>query len=111
MMPVKESGAMTIILDSSHQIYYYHGLLDNAKGLMQLQTTNFKSIRSIIMDKKLNTEVQKLMFIVKSRNKSTYGDNIDILDEMSICEIPSGHYVEGELDGKEEKLLGLLKDK
>ncbi len=91
---VAESGAMTIILGDSNRIYYYHGLLQAPAQIVQ---TDFKNIRSLILHKKVSTDMMKLMYIIKSNQGSSFGDNINLLDEMAICDIPKGHYAEAEL--------------
>jgi tRNA U34 2-thiouridine synthase MnmA/TrmU len=45
------------------------------------------------------------MYIIKSDKKSTFKNAIDILDEMSICAIPPGHYAEVEMTATEELLI------
>lgn len=45
------------------------------------------------------------MFVLKSGETSTFGDNIDLIDEMIICGIAGGHYAEAELSELELKFL------
>jgi len=79
---VKESGAFTIILGKEDQIYYYEGL-DPTK----LQASNFKGIREEILRKKQTTNLEDLVVILKPTPDATYKNTVDILDEMTICEI------------------------
>lgn len=79
---VKESGAFTIILGKEDQIYYYEGL-DPTK----LQASNFKGIREQILNKKKTTNPEDLVVILKPTPDATYKNTVDILDEMTICEI------------------------
>jgi biopolymer transport protein ExbD len=79
---VKESGAFTIILGKQDQIYYYEGL-DPTK----LQASNFKGIREQILNKKKTTNPEDLVVILKPTPDATYKNTVDILDEMTICEI------------------------
>ncbi len=79
---VKESGAFTIILGKQDQIYYYEGL-DPTK----LQASNFKGIREEILRKKKTTNPEDLVVILKPTPDATYKNTVDILDEMTICEI------------------------
>jgi len=79
---VKESGAFTIILGKQDQIYYYEGL-DPTK----LQASNFKGIREQILTKKKTTNPEDLVVILKPTPDATYKNTVDILDEMTICEI------------------------
>lgn len=99
--PTKESGAMTFILSEHHKIFYYAGKFEKSK----IKETNFKELRSIIFNKKKTTDPDFLMFIIKSSEQSTFGDNINLLDEMAICDIKPGHYAEVGLSKEEAEFL------
>ena len=105
ILKVKISGAMTILLGKSDQVYYYFGQLDPNKLSEQFKSSNFKDVRQIIVDKKKSTPMDDLMFIIKSDSKSTFKNSIDILDEMSICAIPPGHYAEVDITPAEQELI------
>jgi len=79
---VKESGAMTIWLGKDDNIYYYEGILK--PDLSNVQLSNYKDIRKVILDKKARTDTADLFMIVMPGNQSTYKNIIDILDEFSI---------------------------
>lgn len=79
---VKESGAFTIMLGKSDQIYYYEGLDPTL-----IQSTTFKGIRELILNKKKSTPVEDLVMILKPTPDATYKNTVDILDEMTIAEI------------------------
>jgi biopolymer transport protein ExbD len=102
--PVKKSGAMTIILGADHKIFYYYGLLDESKS-EGLEQADFASIRALILHKKKSTYLGDLMYVIKADSSSSFGDNINLLDEMSICNVPAGHYAEVELTARENQLL------
>jgi len=102
---VKNSGAMTILLGKADQVYYYFGQLDPEKLSEQFKSTTFKQVRDLIVQKKKSTNVDDLMYIIKSDKESTFKNAIDILDEMSICAIPPGHYAEVEITATEELLI------
>ncbi len=104
--PVKESGAMTIILGEEHKVYYYYGQLDTINALTSLKTTDMKGIRDLITKKKKTTAIGDLMYVIKGDKRSTFKDMIDILDEMAICDIPPGHYAEVDITKEELKLVG-----
>ncbi len=104
-MPVKESGAMTIVLGKQHSIYYYYGKLNDKDAVNQVVKTDFSNIRSLIMKMKQKTVMDELMFIVKATENATVGDNIDLLDEMAICDIPAGHYAEVDMNGIESAFI------
>ena len=94
--PVKQSGTMTIILGADHKIFYYQGIFDGQETT-PFQQTDFTAIRSLILNKKKRTALEDLMYIIKADKMSSFGDNVNLLDEMAICNIPGGHYAEGEL--------------
>jgi biopolymer transport protein ExbD len=97
---IKESGAMTLILSKKHQIYYYYRSLADSS---QLQKTNFQNVRALILNKKRHTKLSDLMYIIKADGDATFGDIINLLDEMSICDIPQGHYTEADITSKEKE--------
>ena len=79
---VKESGSMTIMLGKGDVVYYYFG-----NDPTKLQTTGYKDIRGIILDKKKNTPADDLFIVIKPDKDATYKNAVDILDEMSINSI------------------------
>ncbi|ANI89223.1 biopolymer transporter ExbD [Arachidicoccus ginsenosidimutans] len=78
----QESGALTIWLGKNDNIYYYEGELK--ADLSNVNPSNFKDIRQVILNKKNTTDTSKLFMIVMPGNQSTYKNIIDILDEFSI---------------------------
>lgn len=105
ILKVKNSGAMTILLGKGDQVYYYFGQLEADKLSEEFKSTNFKEIRQLIVDKKKATPIDDLMYIIKSDSKSTFKNSIDILDEMSICGVPPGHYAEVDITPSEQELI------
>jgi biopolymer transport protein ExbD len=104
---VKASGAMTILLGKKNQVYYYQGLLDPTKLSEQFKTSTFKEIRTLITDKKKATNIDDLMYIIKSDDESTFADAMNIIDEMTICGVKPGHYAEDKISGTEKTLIQL----
>jgi biopolymer transport protein ExbD len=102
---VKNSGAMTILLGKKDQVYYYYGQLEPDKLSEQFKSTSFKEIRDLIVQKKKNTNIDDLMYIIKSDKQSTFKNAIDILDEMTICGVPPGHYAEVDMTPAEQELI------
>jgi biopolymer transport protein ExbD len=102
---IKNSGAMTIMLGKNHDIYYYYGLLDQKTGMKQVKKTDFHSLRPLLVEMKRKTDPDYLMFIIKAGKTSTFGDNINLLDEMSICNIQGGHYAEVDISSEEAALI------
>ncbi len=79
---VKESGSLTLMLGKGNMIYYYFG---NDPATMQ--TTGYKDLRKIILDKKKSTPTDDLFIIIKPDKDATYKNAVDVLDEMSINDI------------------------
>ena len=104
-MKVKNSGAMTILLGKGNQVYYYYGQLMPETISQDFKSTNFKGIRALIKKKKKSTPIDDLMYIIKSDEKSTFKNAIDILDEMTISAVPPGHYAEVEMVDVEKMLI------
>ncbi|MEO5945077.1 MAG: biopolymer transporter ExbD [Ferruginibacter sp.] len=102
---VKNSGAMTILLGKANKVYYYYGQLEPDKLSEQFKSTTFKEIRQLIVDKKKATPLGDLMYIIKSDKQSTFKNAIDILDEMTICDVPPGHYAEVDMAPGEQKMI------
>ncbi len=104
-LKVKNSGAMTILLGKADKVYYYYGQLDAEHLSEQFKSTTFKEIRGLIVQKKNATPIGDLMYIIKSDKESTFKNAIDILDEMTICTVPPGHYAEVDMTPTEELLI------
>jgi biopolymer transport protein ExbD len=109
-MKVKESAVMTILMGKNNQVYYYNGNLtaDNATEIFK--STNFKDVRQLILDKKRavpdgDKPKSDLMYIIKADKESRFKNAIDILDEMQINKIPTGHYAEVDINEVEEMLI------
>jgi len=81
-MKVKESGSLTIMLGKGNVIYYYYG-----NDPTKMQTTGYKDVRKIILDKKKSTPATDLFIIIKPDKDATYKNAVDILDEMDINDI------------------------
>ncbi len=79
---VKESGALTIMMGKGDVIYYYFG-----NDPTKLQTTGYKDIRGIILEKRKNTPVDDFFITIKPNKDATYKNAVDILDEMAINDI------------------------
>jgi biopolymer transport protein ExbD len=109
-MKVKESGVMTILLGKGNQVYYYYGTLAADKVSEQFKTSNFTQIRDLIVEKKKATPLGDLMYIIKVDKEATFKNDIDLLDEMTICAVPPGHYAEVDMNPVEEMLIKQTED-
>jgi biopolymer transport protein ExbD len=88
----KESGALTLLLGKDHNVYYYEGTLDPTGA--NFKSSSMKKIRDVILGKKRSTPKDDLVIVLKPGNESTYRDVVDILDEMTINDIPRYALVE-----------------
>ncbi len=95
---IKASGAMTILMGEQNQILYYFGELKDAK----IEATTYEAIREIINRKRITTKQNDLMYIIKSDGLSTLKNTVDILDEMTICNVSPGHYAEVKITDEEK---------
>jgi len=102
---VKESAAITFLLSRNNGLYYYEGKFNPDSTGFQINRTNYKNVRDIIVTKKRSTDPDFLMFIVKADTCSTFGNSIDLLDEMAICNIADGHYAEMDITDEERKQI------
>lgn len=97
-------GTVTFLLADNHEIYYYKGAFNGI-----LKRTDYFQVRELIKRYKSQVDPDELMFIIKSEPGTTFKNTIDILDEMSINEIPPGHYAEVDITKEETQRLNILK--
>lgn len=81
----KASGAFTIMLSKENHVYYYEGQLSPDGS--NFKSTNFKDLRSVILDKKARTPEKDFVVIIKPNELSNYKNVVDVLDEMTIADI------------------------
>jgi len=79
---VKESGSLTLIMGKQNQVYYYFGS-DPSK----LQSTNYKDLRKVILDKKKSTPTDDFFVTIKPDKDASYKNVVDVLDEMRINDV------------------------
>ena len=94
----KLSSVITLLLGKNNSIYYYEGA-DPAKG----KTVDQRSIRSILLDKKYRTDTAWFEVILKPSTDATYGNTVNILDEMKIDAI--NHFVLTDITPYEYQLM------
>src|SRR5262249_51335948 len=76
------TSVITLILDKDNPVYYYEGM-DPAKGASADQ----RAIRTIVLDKNLRSNPAWFQVIIKPTAEATYGNAVNILDEMKIDNI------------------------
>jgi len=107
-LKVKNSGAMTLLLGKSDQVYYYYGELTDPNS--QFKSSNFREIRPLIAAMRNKTPIGDLMYIIKADKEATFKNAIDILDEMTISKVPPGHYAEVDMSDTEAQLIKLTEE-
>ncbi|MFN3666496.1 MAG: ExbD/TolR family protein [Sediminibacterium sp.] len=78
----KESGVITLLLGKDNNVFYYEGQL--APDGSNFKSSNFKEIRTVLLEKKARTNEKDLVVVLKPSSESTYKNVVDILDEMTI---------------------------
>lgn len=101
-MPIKETGALTLIPSINGLVYYYEGKLEKTN----LKETNLKELRNIILNKKIKTKMKDLFVVIKPTDLSNYGDIVKILDEMKINDVK--RYSLADINKSEQALMKLI---
>jgi len=108
-MPVKGPGtdvpgskALTLILGKQNQVHYFYGV-NEAGAAPTLHTTDYSAhgLRQVLLE--LQRQQTGAVVLIKSDNKSTYGNLVDALDEMSITS--QKKYALADLDYNDRELL------
>ncbi|HMO33693.1 MAG TPA: biopolymer transporter ExbD [Lacibacter sp.] len=99
----KASGAFTVLLSKENRIFYYEGQLQSDGS--NFKSTNFKEFRSVLLDKKARTPEKDLVVIIKPNEEAEYKNLVDVLDEMTICEIK--RYAMVEISQGEKDLISV----
>lgn len=79
--PIKESGALTLLPAGEGKVYYYFGKSTH------MQSTTIDKLRDVVMEKKSNTPEVDFVVVIKPADDASYGDLIDVLDEMTINDV------------------------
>jgi biopolymer transport protein ExbD len=97
---IKESVALTVLLSKNHRVYYYEGMASDPTKPPDLKATTFAAkngIRDEIIAKKKMVDDMKragtltakdeMTVLIKPDTTSSYGDMVNMLDEMNINDI------------------------
>lgn len=101
-LKLKAKTTMTFIL-AANELYFYTGNFNN-----QLNKTNYIDVNGIIKNFKNKVNSTDLMFLIKSDKNTKFKNTITLLDAMTTCKVPSGHYAELELTKNEELFLNKI---
>jgi biopolymer transport protein ExbD len=82
---IKASGALSLMLGRNDGVFYYEGeLLPDGSNF---KYTNFKDIRTEIINKKKATNPEDFVVVIKPGPEATYKNTVDMLDEMTINDV------------------------
>jgi len=97
------SNALTVILSSNDEIYYYKGN-DCAKMIK----ADFINIKNILTQEK-QYAAETLMIIIKKMPGSSLRNSMDLLDAITGAGITAGHFAEVGITDKEKNCLQNIK--
>ena len=97
---LKASRAFNVLIGGENKLYWYRGLPH--EPVEPLTETNFSSdgIRKVLLEK--NITVKDMVVLIKPTDQANYKNVVDILDEMSICNIKRYALVDITTDDLEE---------
>lgn len=102
---VNPAGLVTFLLSANDIIYYYTG---EFKGV--INKTDFTKVGQLIKQYNIEINKQDLMFIIKADEKASFKNAIDILDQMTLNNVPPGHYAELDITDKEIESIKKFKE-
>jgi biopolymer transport protein ExbD len=76
------SGAITFLLAGNDRVFYYE-----RDDLRTMQPTSLAGIRSVILAKKIKTNPDNFMVIIKPGREASFRNLIQMLDEMNISAV------------------------
>ena len=92
-MPVPKTKTITILPDDNNSIICYEGIAGEKPVIHHFETSDANNaLRNFIMDKRkrisdAGVSPDSLIVIIKPGDGSDYGQLMNILDEMAICEV------------------------
>ena len=102
---------ITLILDENNTIYSYNGLLSDESNITKLH--NNQATRNLILSKikavKDADPSDDPIFFIKNTAKATYGNMVDLLDEMHITD--ANVYAFAEMTESDKEVLAAIKSK
>jgi biopolymer transport protein ExbD len=104
---VCESCAITLIPDGKNSVYFYEGMFDASTPFKKIEQ-NGQALRTVLENKKkalaqLKGDTKKLVVILKPTDKSSFGNFVDVMDELHITDV--GVYFIGDLTADEQTML------
>lgn len=99
---VKNSAATTILIGKNNVVGYYFGELTSPD---QFKSSSMKSIRDVILERKKSVSPDDIVFIMKLSDDATFKNFVDIFDEMTINDIPPGHFARAPMSESDATLI------
>ncbi|MFN8251773.1 MAG: hypothetical protein U0V75_07810 [Ferruginibacter sp.] len=99
----KPEATLAFILSGNDQLYYYTGKFNN-----RLIKTDYKRAIKVINDFKKETAPGDLMFLIKADKDATFKNIVDLLDLMTVCQVPKYHFAETDLAKNEAFFLAKI---
>ncbi len=79
---VNEKKVLTLILGANDKVYWYVGITEPRAERIDFSK---EGVRKILLDKKAT--IRDLIVLIKAMDDSKYKNMVDVLDEMTICNI------------------------
>jgi len=95
---IEAGKVLNLILGKNDQVFWYMGVPGSKAKEVDYSSAG---VRKLLLQK--NSEIKDLYVILKASDDSRYKNIVDMLDEISITNIPS--YALLKLDPEDEKLL------
>jgi len=90
-LPVPETRTLTILLGANNKIEWYRGLVDKPLSPPTVDNFGKNGIRKVLLEESKKTMDasggKPMIVLVKPSDKSSYGDMVNIMDELNIANI------------------------
>ena len=104
-----DNRTVTILIGHDNRLMWYWGLLEDPIEGPAATMAGKAGIRKVLMDMKdkvshrTGNDEEGMMVIIRPGENSTYGNLVDVLDEMAILNVRQ--YMIGDISGEERELL------
>ncbi|GHN01312.1 biopolymer transport ExbD protein [Cytophagales bacterium WSM2-2] len=79
---VNEKKVLTLVLGANDKVFWYVGITEPEAKKVDFSKDG---IRKVLLQK--NSEIREMIVLIKAMDESKYKNMVDILDEMTICNI------------------------
>lgn len=110
-LPTGQSTALTIIPVSHNRFFYYHGVWTDAISRQQYGMVNMAALRELIQLKQQALDIstkfsrKDLMLIIKPAADASYGNLVNVLDEVLINDVK--HYALVDMEQVKKNYLAM----